>query len=774
MAKLSVIIPFHQGKSYLLDCLTSIREQFFDGLETILVLDRLREDISELLEEFSDILKGHVFYLEKELGKSKSAEDYFGVAVARNFGLTKATGEYVYFLDSDDYLVSGELDGRELEHMYEQASSSKADYVYAKKTYTWFSRATFLSGVAAHKSNLQYNLDIEDAEIRKAYFSPSFVSEYHQEMENEKQGKWVSPVIVAYDLIRNVLGIQRVSILNIMIRKGLLEKLPGFDESGMLCVDAAVVAALVSGTKRVFKNESVCYVKRFHNDPIRLPSLEQMLKKVPFADDYKAYIQALKVSAGDDYMHHQIELSLLNYYTNYFAVQMREGKEPEWNGQWFDMFQKLLAGCSFSEKDFNTKKQKKFYELLLQGNKKRIISKITKVILWPRIKKLRHNRLELKKYVYFHHYTKKPIKKNTILFESFFGKNYSDSPRAVSDYINEHYPGQYELVWVLNEKSSKVPYAHKKVRRFTFRYFYYLAVSKYFVFNGRQPLWMRKKKEQVFLETWHGTPLKKLVFDMDDVTSATPLYKQNVYQQSRDWDYLISPNEFCSEVFSSCFLYDQKKMLETGYPRNDVLHTKDREQKALQIRQKIGIPADKKTILYAPTWRDDQYYEAGQYKFELMLDLQKMKKALGEEYVVLLRTHYFIADSIDTTGFEGFAFNLSKYDDIADIYLISDILITDYSSVFFDYANLKRPMLFFTYDLEKYRDMLRGFYISIEHEVPGPLVFNTEQIIDRIQHIEQMNQEYAKKYDAFYQRFCGWEDGNASKRVTEALLGRTD
>jgi CDP-glycerol glycerophosphotransferase len=315
-----------------------------------------------------------------------------------------------------------------------------------------------------------------------------------------------------------------------------------------------------------------------------------------------------------------------------------------------------------------------------------------------------------------------------------------------------------------------IPYRHTKVKRFSFRYAYYLARSKYYVFNGRQPEWVRKRKGNVFLQTWHGTPLKRLVFDLEDISSATPRYKHQVYKQSRAWDYLIAPNKYSSDIFRRCFMYD-KEMLETGYPRNDILHYENRDEIAQSIREKLGIPKDKKTILYAPTWRDDEYYTKGRYKFSLKMDLQLLKEKLGKEYVILLRTHYFIADSLDVTGLEDFAYNLSKYDDIAEIYLISDILITDYSSVFFDYANLKRPMLFFTYDLEKYRDILRGFYIDIEEELPGPLLFTTEEIITAINNIDRLQVEYQQKYVKFYEKYCSWEDGNASRKVADAVFG---
>jgi CDP-glycerol glycerophosphotransferase len=366
-------------------------------------------------------------------------------------------------------------------------------------------------------------------------------------------------------------------------------------------------------------------------------------------------------------------------------------------------------------------------------------------------------------------FLKRPLLTDTILFESFFGKNYSDSPKYIYEYISKNVPNKYQCIWVIDKKGTKIPFKHKKIKRYSLMYYYYLARSKYFVFNGRQPEWAVKRKGNIILQTWHGTPLKKLVFDMDDITSASPKYKQQVYKQSRAWDYLISPNAFCSETFPRCFMYENK-LLETGYPRNDIMHAKDKDKIAVGIRTKLGIPLDKKTILYAPTWRDDEFYGKGQYKFELQLDLKRMQEYLGDQYVILLRTHYFIADSLDVSSYNGFAYNLSKYDDISELYLISDILITDYSSVFFDYANLKRPMLFYTYDLEKYRDILRGFYLDIEKEVPGPLLYTTEDVINAVQNIDEVACKYKQRYEDFYHRFCDWEDGHATEKVVKSVF----
>jgi len=190
----------------------------------------------------------------------------------------------------------------------------------------------------------------------------------------------------------------------------------------------------------------------------------------------------------------------------------------------------------------------------------------------------------------------------------------------------------------------------------------------------------------------------------------------------------------------------------------------------MEIVNKIGLPTDKKVILYAPTWRDDEYYNKGEYKFSLKLDLEKMKSKFKDEYVIILRMHYLISGNIDLSGLDDFVYDLSDYSDIAEIYLISDMLITDYSSVFFDYANLEKPIIFYTYDIEKYRDDLRGFYIDFENEAPGPLVKNTEEVIDVIENIEDVNEAYKDKYSKFTDNFCSYDDGTAAKKVVKEIF----
>src|SRR5699024_1867147 len=154
------------------------------------------------------------------------------------------------------------------------------------------------------------------------------------------------------------------------------------------------------------------------------------------------------------------------------------------------------------------------------------------------------------------------------------------------------------------------------------------------------------------------------------------------------------------------------------------------------------------------------------------MDLQRMKEIFSDEYVIVLRLHYLVAENIDLSVYDKFVYDFSYYEDINELYLMADMLITDYSSVFFDYANLKRPILFFIYDLDEYRDKLRGFYFDFEHKAPGPLVKTTEELINEIKKIAANQFKVDDNFDSFYQKFCYLEDGRASERVMHTLIGK--
>ncbi|GGF31081.1 CDP-glycerol:poly(glycerophosphate) glycerophosphotransferase [Halobacillus andaensis] len=366
-----------------------------------------------------------------------------------------------------------------------------------------------------------------------------------------------------------------------------------------------------------------------------------------------------------------------------------------------------------------------------------------------------------------------PRKRNLVVFESFHGKQYSDSPRAIYEYMDENYPS-YNLIWSADRRhyDEFLERGLPVVRRFSFKWLLVMTRAKYWVTNTRLPNWLPKPKQTEYVQTWHGTPLKRLAADMEEVHmpgTNTLKYKSNFIKEANKWDYLVAPNEYSSNIFRSAFLFS-KNMIESGYPRNDYLYQENNQDTIDQIKESLNLPLDKKVVLYAPTWRDNQFYQRGKYKFDLSLDLQKMREELGEDYVVVLRMHYLIAENFDLGPFEGFVYDFSKHEDIRDLYLISDLLITDYSSVFFDYANLRRPIIFYVYDIDEYRDSLRGFYLDLEKEAPGPLAKTTDEVIDSIKEFERNDYELGESFEAFYDRFCSWEEGESSKRVVETVF----
>lgn len=365
-----------------------------------------------------------------------------------------------------------------------------------------------------------------------------------------------------------------------------------------------------------------------------------------------------------------------------------------------------------------------------------------------------------------------PVSKDIILFESNLGRNYTGNPKAIYEKMVEMgLDKKYRLIWILNDpKGEKIIGTGKKIKRVRLLYFYYCAIAKVWVFDCRHPRFLIKRKETLYIQTWHGTPLKKLALDMDvlDMGGVSDItkYKENFKKSTKDWDCLISQNYYSTNTFRRCFDF-HKEMLELGYPRNDVLFHGNTVEFMTELKKEYKIPVDKKVILYAPTWRDNEYYDGKRYKFATTLDFQKAKDALSDEYVMIVKYHYLISEKVDWTGYEGFIYSFPANQEISDLYLMADLLITDYSSVMFDYSLLKRPMFFFAYDLENYKKNLRGFYFDMLEEVPGPISKTTDELIRDIKTYKV--EEWEKKYENYSAKFNHLDNGEASLGVVQRI-----
>ena len=361
---------------------------------------------------------------------------------------------------------------------------------------------------------------------------------------------------------------------------------------------------------------------------------------------------------------------------------------------------------------------------------------------------------------------RRPLR-DAVLFVSWKGKLCSDNPRGIAEELRRRGDDR-EHIWVVTDYAAEVPPGARAVLSGTEEYFEALARCRYVVSNDDMQPEFRKRDGQVYLQTWHGTPLKKIGFDIGKPQFASgAAYLHHLANDVAKWDLLLSQNPFSTPILRRAFRFGGE-ICEYGYPRNDAL-TREPER-AAQIRARLGIPDGKRVVLYAPTWRDNQYYASGRYRFDLRLDLDRAARVLGPGDVLLIRGHHHLANDVRSESRHGLARNVTGYPDITDLFLITDVLITDYSSVMFDFAVTGRPMLFFTYDLAAYRDKLRGFCFDFEAEAPGPLLTSSDEVLAALADTHGAVASYRNSYRAFAAKYCPLDDGKAGARVCDRLF----
>lgn len=371
------------------------------------------------------------------------------------------------------------------------------------------------------------------------------------------------------------------------------------------------------------------------------------------------------------------------------------------------------------------------------------------------------------------------IQPHTVIFESFMGKKYACSPKAFYEaMMEEEKYASWEKVWAFREP-EKYRFLEEnpqtKVVKYRSREYYQAYGSgKYWITNSRLPRELSPKKGQEYIQCWHGTPLKKLGYDLEQYAEkegSLQEVRENYIQETKRVTHMPSPSPFYSEKMCSAFhlreMGKEEVLLEMGYPRNDALYREMGKERGI-YKEKLGIPRDKKVILYAPTWRENQHIPGEGYSYSLQVDFQRWKQELGEEYVILFRAHYFISNQYDFEPYGDFIKNVSDIDDVNELYLAADILITDYSSVFFDFANLERPILFYMYDYESYKHELRDFYLDI-HILPGPVVKTQEELLKNIKNIHHVVDEYEEKYIEFNKIFNPHRNVCSGKYLREWL-----
>ena len=288
-------------------------------------------------------------------------------------------------------------------------------------------------------------------------------------------------------------------------------------------------------------------------------------------------------------------------------------------------------------------------------------------------------------------------KRNTVFFSSFQGKAYSDSPRAISEALHAMDPG-IDIVWQLYDRAGAPDYV-RAVRPHTLSALAEIARARCIVDNFNRPVHFLKFADQIYVQTWHGDRgFKKILYDMNDGLK---------YPDGAQMDLAVSGSDFGTRVFRSAFRY-AGEVMQRGMPRNDRL-VAPKEAEIQQIRAKLGIGEDKRVLLYAPTFRDATVGGAQKADFDIRRALDALEGSTGRKWRCLVRAHDLNRGILCGAG----ATDVSAYPAMSDLLLISDLLITDYSSSAGDYVLLDRPVILYQPDLDAFMKSDREMYFDI-------------------------------------------------------------
>lgn len=343
---------------------------------------------------------------------------------------------------------------------------------------------------------------------------------------------------------------------------------------------------------------------------------------------------------------------------------------------------------------------------------------------------------------------------DSVYFESFYGRQATCNPLALDREIAHERP-DYRRYWGVVDRSVWTPEGATPVVEGSQAWWRARVYSRYVVAND----WLRAKfvhqPGQVVLQTWHGSMLKRIGLDRPSVSRST---RTALMTERNKWDLLVSQNRHSTDIFATAYDWHDG-IVEEGYPRNDLMTLGDGQV----IRERLGIPEGKTAILYAPTWRDNV---AGLVTF---LDLSALAEELGPDYVILLRGHSRTMKNSQRVLIPG-VIDVTTYPNVTELFMASDALITDYSSVMFDFSVTGRPMIFFVPDMDDYRDSVRGVYFDLSEVAPGPVVATQAEVVDALRSMGEDTDRYAERYTAWRERFNALDDGGSAARTVQRLF----
>lgn len=355
-----------------------------------------------------------------------------------------------------------------------------------------------------------------------------------------------------------------------------------------------------------------------------------------------------------------------------------------------------------------------------------------------------------------------PIRNNKIFLYSYYGSQYGCSPKYISEYLVNNYPNKYDIVWAFNDiDSKKYIEGIRKVKIMSLWYFYELCTSKVIITNFRTTELFKKRKNQYYIQTWHSSLRLKQI--EKDAENTLPLhYIEMAKRDSEKLDLLMSGCKFSTDIFKRAFWYEGE-IFEHGTPRNDLLFEKT-DKINNKIKDKLKIDRNKKIVLYAPTFRKDN--DLTVYNLDYSRLISKLSEKFGGEWIFLVKLHPHLISKSKELVYGNNVLDVTTYDDIQELLGVADILVSDYSSLIFDFVLTERPCFLYIPDLDKYIESDRRLYFDI-NELPFISVKNNNEFVKEIDSFNQI--KYKKNLDKFNSKIGSFENGQCCRELEKKI-----
>lgn len=716
------MLPVYNVRAYLRDCVDSILNQSCGDLEVIAVDDHSPDHSGEILDEYADLdPRVQVIHLANNIG----------LGLAREAGISHATGDYLLFVDSDDLMAPGALAAisRRID------ATSKPDIVlfdYARQY--WDRRllrnqlATLLSAPGPEVFTIDERpelLTLLMVAWNKAY-RREFITEggFHFPTGYYEDTAWTYPTLLSAERIAIL---DRVCIYYRMRREaGNILKSRNrkhfeiFDQWDRIFAWLDEHPELDRWRPFLLRRE-LEHTATIMDSPRRLPRDARREFFSRAHDSYLRYKPTEPVPVPKGISGVRIRLMMRNAYSAYRLVQSTTN---------------LLAAVDRVGRSLRRRVGKQYRRGI------RLASRL-------------YYRLQLRL----------PLDPNLAVYGSYWYRGVQCSPAAIYHKARELAPHVRSVFVVEGPDAVGLSPDIDWVRSDSFAYFRVLARAKYLVNNVNFPDIVRKRRGAIYVQTQHGTPLKKMGLDLQQFpVGANRMNFARLLARVDRWDFNISSNRFSTEIWERSYPAGFEA-LEIGYPRNDRLVNATDEETAA-IRDQLNLPVGARVVLFTPTFRDYRL------TFDPKVDLGALVDAIGENAVLLVRAHYFLEDDstpLTELAGSGRIRDVSGYPSVEDLCIASDALLTDYSSIMFDYALLDRPIVIYAYDWDTYITT-RGVNFDLLAEPPGVVATSPNQLITAFRDGDVWGDRAAKVRAEFRRRFCTYDDGHAAEHVVRRVF----